>query len=53
MNVVDYGGVLALVPAPADPVLEARGLLTGAGSLADEVVEEHRREIEQDERRFC
>jgi AbrB family looped-hinge helix DNA binding protein len=52
VNIVDYGGVLALVPALDDPVREARGLLTGPESLTAELVEERRREVERDERRF-
>lgn len=52
VNIVDYGGALALVPALDDPVQEAGGLLTGPESLAAELVDEHRREVERDERRF-
>lgn len=52
VNVVDYGGTLALVPALDDPVREARGLLTGGEPLTAEVVDEHRREVGRDERRL-
>ncbi len=33
LQVVDYGGVLALVPALADPVAHAAGILRGGKSL--------------------
>ena len=47
LQVVDYGGVLAIVPAFKDPVIEGAGLLKGGESLTKAVVEEHRREIER------
>jgi AbrB family looped-hinge helix DNA binding protein len=49
VNIIDYGGVLALVPVLVDPVREAMGILKGPGSLTAELVEEHRREVERDE----
>jgi len=47
LQVVDYGGVLALVPAFKDPVKEGAGILKGVGSLTQMTVEEHRRELER------
>ena len=44
MQVVDYGGVLAIVPAFKDPVKQGAGLLKGDDSLAQAVIEEHRKE---------
>lgn len=44
LQVVDYGGVLALVPSFRDPVKEGAGMLKGGDSLTRAVVEEHRRE---------
>ena len=32
---VDYGGVIALVPASGDPVRESRGFLKGGRSLTE------------------
>ena len=32
---VDYGGVIALVPASGDPVRESRGFLKGGPSLTE------------------
>ncbi len=44
VQVVDYGGVLALVPKLADPVRQAAGLLKGRKSLTRALLAEHRRE---------
>lgn len=46
VNVIDYGGVLALVPVLKDPVRQSRGMFAGLGPLTEELVEEHRREVE-------
>ncbi|MBI1846200.1 MAG: AbrB/MazE/SpoVT family DNA-binding domain-containing protein [Candidatus Rokubacteria bacterium] len=42
--VVDYGGVLALVPALTRPVRQAAGMLRGRTSLTRALLAEHRRE---------
>jgi AbrB family looped-hinge helix DNA binding protein len=47
LQVVDYGGVLSIVPMFKDPVREGAGILKGETSLTQAVVEEHRREIER------
>jgi AbrB family looped-hinge helix DNA binding protein len=44
VSVVDYGGVLALVPAMARPVRQAAGMLKGRTSLTRALLNEHRRE---------
>jgi len=44
VSVVDYGGVLALVPALAKPVRHAAGMLKGSKSLTRALLAEHRRE---------
>jgi AbrB family looped-hinge helix DNA binding protein len=44
ISVVDYGGVLALVPTPARPVRQAAGMLKGPKSLTRALLAEHRRE---------
>jgi AbrB family looped-hinge helix DNA binding protein len=46
VQVVDYGGVLALVPAFKDPITDGAGLLKGADSLTLAIVEDHRLERE-------
>jgi len=44
VQVVDYGGVLALVPALLDPVQQAAGMLKGGRSLRRALLAEHRAE---------
>jgi len=48
LQVVDYGGVLALVPRFKDPVLQGAGMLQGADSLTAYIVEEHHEELEHE-----
>ncbi|RPJ62315.1 MAG: AbrB/MazE/SpoVT family DNA-binding domain-containing protein [Acidobacteria bacterium] len=51
VQVVDYGGVLALVPKLDDPVRQASGLLKGRKSLTRALVAEHRAERREDKER--
>ena len=44
VSVVDYGGVLALVPVMAKPVRQAAGMLKGRTSLTRALLTEHGRE---------
>ncbi|HMH52850.1 MAG TPA: AbrB/MazE/SpoVT family DNA-binding domain-containing protein [Candidatus Acidoferrum sp.] len=44
VSIVDYGGVLALVPAMTKPVQQAAGMLKGRTSLTRALRAEHRRE---------
>jgi AbrB family looped-hinge helix DNA binding protein len=44
VQVVDYGGVLALVPQLEDPVRQAAGMLKGPRSLRRALLAEHRAE---------
>lgn len=44
VTVVDYGGVLSLVPAMAKPVRQAAGMLKGRTSLTRALLAEHRKE---------
>ncbi|MFH0725400.1 MAG: AbrB/MazE/SpoVT family DNA-binding domain-containing protein [Pseudomonadota bacterium] len=44
VQIVDYGGVLALVPTLADPVLQAAGMLKGKKSLTQSLLAERRAE---------
>lgn len=48
VQVVDYGGVLALVPALKNPIIDGAGMLKAAGSLTQAIVEEHRQERERE-----
>jgi AbrB family looped-hinge helix DNA binding protein len=47
LQVVDYGGVLAIVPTFKNPVRNGAGLLKGDNSLTKAIIEEHRRELER------
>ncbi len=42
--IVDYGGVLAIIPAMQDPIRQAAGLLKTNKNLTDILLEEHRHE---------
>jgi len=44
VQAVDHGGVLAVVPLPADPVEALRGMLTEGPSLTEELLAERARE---------
>ena len=44
VQIVDYGGVLALVPKVANPVQDGAGLLRGGKSLTRILLAEHRSE---------
>ncbi len=45
VQLVDYGGVLALIPALDDPIRDSAGMLKEAGrSLKKSLLEEHCRE---------
>jgi len=41
---VDYGGVLAIVPAMKDPTKQAAGMLKGGASLTQSLLAEHQKE---------
>jgi hypothetical protein len=43
--VVDYGGVVALVPVLKNPVRQAAGMLKGNSSLTQAIVDEHAQEL--------
>jgi AbrB family looped-hinge helix DNA binding protein len=44
VQIVDYGGVLALVPTLADPVRQAAGMLKGRKLLTQSLLAERRAE---------
>ena len=47
LQVVDYGGILAIVPAFKDPVKQGAGMLKGNDSLTQAVMEEHKRDLKR------
>ena len=50
LQVVDYGGVLAIVPALKNPVQDGAGMLKDGESLTQVVLEEHREERARESR---
>ncbi len=42
--IVDYGGVMSILPVSDDPVNAGAGMLKGDDSLTQAIVEEHRQE---------
>ena len=49
VTIVDYGGVLALIPLFSDPIQQARGMLAGASSLTQALLDERRQERLRDQ----
>jgi len=50
LQVVDYGGVLAIIPAFKDPIKEGAGMLKHGGSLTKAIIEEHRKDRQRESR---
>lgn len=48
VTMVDYGGVLAIIPALKKPVKDAAGMLRGGASLTSALLEEHQKERQRD-----
>ena len=44
VQIVDYGGVLAIVPVVEDPIADAAGMLRGTPSLTERLIADHREE---------
>lgn len=44
VHVVDYGGVLSLIPTSEDPLEVAKGMLKGETSLTEALLEERKQE---------
>ncbi|MDI6858337.1 MAG: AbrB/MazE/SpoVT family DNA-binding domain-containing protein [Dehalococcoidia bacterium] len=49
---VDLAGRISMIPAMKDPIREIRGMFKGGESLTKALLEEHRRELDQEERRL-
>lgn len=47
--VVDYGGVLTLVPSFVDPVVESAGMIAGGPSLVGALLKERREELARED----
>ena len=50
--IVDYGGVLSIVPAMRDPIKQGRGLLKELPSLTEDLLKEHAEERAREEARI-
>ena len=51
VQVVDYGGVLSLVPAHGDPIQRTAGMLSETGvekKLTQTLLEEHKKELDNE-----
>lgn len=48
LQFVDYGGALELIPVPDNPIEAAAGMLKGGKSLTQALLEEHRRELDNE-----
>jgi AbrB family looped-hinge helix DNA binding protein len=48
--IVDYGGVLSIIPAVKDPIKAGRGFLKGASSMADDLKKDRELEDQRDAR---
>jgi AbrB family looped-hinge helix DNA binding protein len=46
---VDYGGVLSIIPASADPIKQGRGLLKALPSLTEDLMKERTAELAREE----
>ena len=53
VSLVDYGGVLSILPIPRDPIAHGRGLLAGRPSLTRALLEERRAEFRREEERIA
>ena len=47
VHVIDYGGVISIVPASKAPIKESAGMLKGKTSLTKALAESRRRDIER------
>jgi AbrB family looped-hinge helix DNA binding protein len=50
LQVVDYGGVLAIVPARKDPLRDGAGMLKGGSSLTRALLKERSQERKRESR---
>lgn len=50
--IVDYGGVLSIIPALDNPIKQGRGLLKGLPSLTRDLLKERAQERSREERRM-
>ncbi len=49
VQVVDYGGVLALIPLLEEPIEQVAGMLKGPSSLTQSLLAEHAQELAREQ----
>ena len=47
LHIIDYGGVISLVPASEDPIKNSLGMLKGKTSLVKELAKSRRQDAER------
>jgi AbrB family looped-hinge helix DNA binding protein len=52
VTVVDYGGVLSIIPAMRDPIKAGRGLLKGIPASTQDLLKERAEELAREEARL-
>ena len=52
VSMVDYGGVLSIIPAMPDPIQQGRGLLKDLPSLTEDLLKERAAELAREEVRI-
>jgi len=50
LHIIDYGGVLSMVPILKNPIAEGKGFLKGSPSLTSVLINEHHLERERDKK---
>lgn len=50
--IVDYGGMMTIIPVMKDPVRQAAGMLKGGSSLTQALLQERREEYQREERKI-
>lgn len=50
LQVVDYGGVLSIIPTLENPIEDGASILKGSDSLTKAIIEEHRQELKRESR---
>ena len=48
VQIIDYGGVLAIVPVKENPIEESAGMLAGRTSLTQSLLDDHQQELESE-----
>lgn len=52
IEMVDYGGVIALVPVLKDPIKQGYGILKEGPSLTQAFLDERKQELEREQRKY-